>query len=275
MDHHEITLPSSKHSPLPNYEGTSNCLLDWLEGKPTLQTLKVTIKPSPKIVALGLCFALLSACSTSAVNRHADSPNPIQAEQARSKKSIACCRMKPKTTLQRALAQTAVRFIGTSQLQAKGKHFRYDCSGLASAVYFSQGINLLDSTAQNPQDNGVRRIRSYVTQHGRLHKGPTTQPGDLVFFHNTYDANNDGQVNDGWTHVGIVEKVRGDGTVIFVSRVSRGIERYRMNLLSFTIHRVGKGKVLNDFLRRKRRNDRAATRYLTGELFAAFGTVTH
>ena len=196
-------------------------------------------------------------------------------EKDSSKKSIACCHMKPKTTIQQALAQTAVRFIGAPRIQAKGKRFHYDCSGLATAVYFSQGINLLKTKQHNPQDNGVRRIRSYVEQHGRLHQGPTTQPGDLVFFHNTYDANKDGRVNDRWTHVGIVEKVRKDGTVIFVSRVSRGIERYRMNLSSITTHRRGSGKVLNDFLRRKRWNDRAKTRYLTGELFAAFGTVTH
>lgn len=227
------------------------------------------------IIGTAALIAQLVSCSSSEVNRHKDPSNSVQMEKARSKKGIACCRMKPNTTMQQALAQTAVRFIGASRIQAQGKRFRYDCSGLASAVYFSQGINLLNSTQNNPQDNGVRRIRHYVEQHGRLHQGPTTQPGDLVFFHNTYDANKDGRVNDRWTHIGIVEKVRTDGTVIFVSRVSRGIERYRMNVSSFNKHRVGTGKVLNDFLRRKRWNDHETTRYLTGELFAAFGTLTH
>ncbi len=240
--------------------------------KKQASTLKKNI-----LILVGLTFltAQFSSCSSSEVNRHKDNHSTKLMSLPHLPKSLSCCRMKSATHMQDELAQTALRFIGASRIQSKGKRFRYDCSGLASAVYFSQGINLMNTTGHKPGDNGVRRIRHYVKEHGRFHQGPTTQPGDLVFFHNTYDANNDGKVNDRWTHVGIVEKVRKDGTVIFVSRVSRGIERYRMNVSLTNRHRVGTGPVLNDFLRRKRWSDPSATRYLSGELFATFGTLTH
>jgi hypothetical protein len=63
-----------------------------------------------------------------------------------------------------------------------------------------------------------------------------------------------------------------DGTIVFISRVSESIERYRMNLTHPQTHRHANGRVLNDYLRRKRGSDQKGTRYLTGELFAAFGT---
>jgi hypothetical protein len=69
--------------------------------------------------------------------------------------------------------------------------------------------------------------------------------------------------------------VERDGTVIFVSWVSAGVERYRMNLRHPGIHKTAEGRVLNDHMRRKGPGDSEATRYLTGQLFAAFGTVLH
>src|SRR5205823_780882 len=92
-------------------------------------------------------------------------------------------------------------------------------------------------------------------------------------FDNTWDLNRDGRVNDLFTHVGVVERVEDDGTVIFLSRVSEGIERYRMNLNYPEIHRASSGVILNDYMRRKRFRDPAVTHYLTGELFAYFGTL--
>ena len=102
--------------------------------------------------------------------------------------------------------------------------------------------------------------------------GVLVHPGDLVFFDHTWDYNGDGRVNDPLTHVGIVEQVESDGTIVFISRVSDAIERYRMNLAQPHVHRRADGRVLNDYMRRKRWSDQKGTRYLTGELFAAFGT---
>ena len=186
-----------------------------------------------------------------------------------------CCRPNQSTSAQRALADSAASLVGARRIEINGRQFRYDCSGLAQAVYFSNGVDLYADASTHGGDNGVRLIRRYVAEHGRLHYGPTAQPGDLVFFHNTWDANRDGRHNDLWTHVGVVERVRSDGTIVFISRVSRGIERYRVNLQAPNQHRRSAGPILNDFMRRKRQRDPSHTQYLTGQLFASFGTLTH
>jgi hypothetical protein len=140
-------------------------------------------------------------------------------------------------------------------------------------VYATQHVDLYDGLGELDGGNGVGRIYTHTVEHGRIHYGPIVHPGDLVFFHNTWDFNRDGLPNDPLTHVGIVETVERDGTVIFVSWVLAGVERYRMNLFQPGIHTTAEGRVLNDHMRRKRPGDSSTTRYLTGQLFAAFGTV--
>ena len=184
-----------------------------------------------------------------------------------------CCDMVVGTPRQKALAQAAIGFLGKSRVEVNGRRFTFDCSGLARGVYGTQGIDLYDGLGELDGGNGVGRIYGHVVRYGRIHYGPTVHPGDLVFFHNTWDFNRDDRFNDPLTHVGVVERVESDGTVVFVSQVSGGIERYRMNLKTPDTHRTTDGRVLNDFMRRKEFRDPEATQYLTGQLFAAFGTL--
>ncbi len=186
-----------------------------------------------------------------------------------------CCAMAKAVSRQTALAKTAVRFVGQSRIVVGGRNYTPDCSGFVRGVYATQRVDLYDGLGELDGGNGVGRIFTHVVEHGRIHYGPTVHPGDLVFFHNTWDFNRDGLPNDPLTHVGVVEKVDLDGTVVFVSSVSAGIKRYRMNLKHPDTHKTVDGRVLNDFLRRKRVSDTRGTYYLTGRLFAAFGTLTH
>jgi hypothetical protein len=184
-----------------------------------------------------------------------------------------CCAIADRIPAQETLAKTAVGFLGRSRIEVGGRQFTSDCSGLARGVYATQSVDLYGGLGKLDGGNGVGRIFTHVMQHGRIHYGPTVHPGDLVFFHNTWDFNRDGFPNDPLTHVGVVEQVELDGTVVFVSWVAAGIERYRMNLQEPSMHKTGDGRVLNDFMRRKNFGDSKATRYLTGQLFAAFGTL--
>ncbi|MGH7209603.1 MAG: hypothetical protein ACREIL_09495, partial [Nitrospiraceae bacterium] len=104
----------------------------------------------------------------------------------------ACCTMAVGTHRQEALARTAIGFLGRSRIAVDGRRFTYDCAGLARGVYFSQGVDLYDGLGELKGGNGVGRIYGHVMQHGRIHYGPTVHPGDLVFFHNTWDFNGDG-----------------------------------------------------------------------------------
>ena len=96
-------------------------------------------------------------------------------------------------------------------------------------------------------------------------------PGDLVFFHDTYDRDHDGKLDDGLTHIALVESVDADGTIFIIHRVSRGVMRYRMNLERPALRTdPGSGRVLNDWLRG---SSAGVSPVLTGQLFAAFGAV--
>jgi probable lipoprotein NlpC len=189
-------------------------------------------------------------------------------------RGMSCCAMAKAMPRQTALAKTAVRFVGQSRVQIGGRNYNPDCSGFVRGVYASQRVDLYSGLGKLDGGNGVGRIYTHVVEHGRIHYGPTVHPGDLVFFHNTWDFNGDGVPNDPLTHIGVVEKVEPDGTVLFVSSLSRGIERYRMNLQHPDIHKTTDGRVLNDFLRRKHFGDGPGTHYLAGQLFAAFGTLS-
>ncbi len=185
---------------------------------------------------------------------------------------IGCCRPGAGLPTGHAIARTAATLVGATTIESRGRRIAYDCAGVTRAVYLTHGIDLYDSTATDPRANGVRLIHRHLRRHGTLHHGPAVYPGDLVFFDNTWDANGDGVWNDPLTHVGIVELVERDGTIVFISRVADAIERYRMNLSHPHVHRAADGRILNDYLRRKRRHDPNHHGRLTGELFASFGT---
>jgi len=164
--------------------------------------------------------------------------------------------------------EAARRLVGNKRVDVGGKRFGDDCTGLVRGVYSSLGVDLM--TAGETQDNGVTAIWRFTAKHGRLYDGGRPVPGDLVFFRETYDLNRDGAVNDGLTHIGLVDDVEPDGTVLVIHRVARGVVRYRMNLANPSLARDGRGKVLNDGLRLP---GAGSSRRLTGELFVSFGTL--
>jgi hypothetical protein len=183
-----------------------------------------------------------------------------------------CCQRVEATPRRAAIVRTAARLVGARTIDLNGRRIAYDCAGVTRAIYLEHGIDLYESAPSDDKANGVRLIYAHVRQHGTLHQGPVVHPGDLVFFDNTWDLNGDGLLNDPLTHVGVVERVESDGTIVFISRVADAIERYRMNLALPHVHQTADGRVLNDYIRRKRSTDPKEIGHLTGELFAFYGT---
>ncbi len=142
-----------------------------------------------------------------------------------------------------------------------------DCSGLVRLAYQAVGVELLTQGSLRPGENAASAMYRRAQRTGALHR-KTPRPGDIVFFHETYDRNRDGLRNDGVTHVGVIESVAKDGTVVFVHRGGQGVARARMNLRQ-SQHKSAKGHLLNDYLRRAEQGERAR---LTGELFVGYGS---
>lgn len=209
----------------------------------------------PVLMSIGL---LLVGCATAPREEPAPiiSPAPVPAAEP---------------GLRPALVSSAKKLLGTTSLISGGHRMGHDCAGIMRTIFSENGIDLYAGSPVHPRINGVRRIYENVRKHGRLHAGPTAAPGDLVFFNNTWDFNADGRANDPLTHVGLVERTDPDGTVLFISRVARAVERYRLNLNHPHVALTADGRPLNDYLRRRRANDKADVRYLTAELFAGFG----
>lgn len=159
--------------------------------------------------------------------------------------------------------------MGKSQIVLSGKRYPSDCTGMVRGVFDQLGIDLTQGA--RPGDNGVTAIYRYAASHGHIYQGGHPVPGDLVFFRETYDVNRDGRTNDGLTHVGIVDALLEDGTVVVIHRVARGVVRYRMNLQHPEANRDPRtGRILNDYLRSPGGAHRGV---LTAQLFAAYATL--
>ncbi|MCP4504436.1 MAG: C40 family peptidase [Deltaproteobacteria bacterium] len=167
------------------------------------------------------------------------------------------------------LARSASKVVGKSSITVDGKRFRSDCSGTTRAIYASAGFPL-GGTALSASENDTSILFRYVKENGSLRRSVPVV-GDLVFFDNTYDKNRNGRRDDVLTHIGVIEKILDDGTIVFVHKIGAGILRYRMNLEHPSQRRdKNSGSTLNHYLRRASGGQKAKT---TAELFTGFGTV--
>ncbi len=167
-------------------------------------------------VLAAICIAFSSSCvTTAAVNVR---KKPVTAAAAHKRQPVS------PQDLER-IATIAQRALGQPSLKIGKKHFRADCSGTVRAIYTRARVGLGGILKSNAE-NDVKAIYRYVQKYGKIHRSAPA-PGELVFFHNTYDRSRNGRMNDALTHIGIVERVEG-GTVHFIHHLGHAIIRSRM-----------------------------------------------
>jgi hypothetical protein len=157
--------------------------------------------------------------------------------------------------------------------QAKGQRFGSDCSGFVEAVYTAEGLRLRDlmQRAAPNERSGVAAAWYAARAHGRVFgAGEWPAPGDLVFWHDTYDRNRNGRADDRFTHLGIVEYVE-DGTVYFLHRGGRGVARGVMTPGRPDDPSDGEGRRLNSPLRATTHPVKDGG--LAGALLAGYGRI--
>jgi hypothetical protein len=206
-----------------------------------------------RVLMSALVVVGASACATI----HVEPPPTLESETEWSAWPLSA---PPPPTPTNQLAMKAGSLVGLSTLRLVAPHLPDDCTGLVRAVYSVEGIELMGAGLAG--DNGVMAMYRLAFERSALHTSLPV-PGDLVFFRETYDRNRDGVMNDGLTHVAVVEAVDEDGTVTFVHRSGSGVTRARMNLSAPL------DKRRNDFLRPKRKDSPAL---LTGELFVSYAS---
>ncbi len=136
-----------------------------------------------------------------------------------------------------------------------GQAWRGDCSNFVERVYREVGLALTPLPAHSASEGLWRASRPVAQPH----------PGDLAFFHDTFDRRGDGWGKHLFTHVALVEAVDGP-RVTLIHRSSRGIERLALNLSR------RHDPAENGWLRKRRAGDPPGRWLLSGELFAAYGT---
>jgi hypothetical protein len=166
----------------------------------------------------------------------------------------------------RELVETQSTIVGETT-------FSYDCSGTILAVFAHAGIYLVDLFGSYT-GNGVARLYGIATDYELLHKRVLPDPGDLIFWDNTYDRNEDGEWNDPLTHAGLVISVSDDGTVEYLHHnYRRGIVTARMNLLEPETYRNDEGGELNSPMRMASQRASNPDLWLSSHLFKEFASM--
>lgn len=113
-----------------------------------------------------------------------------------------------------------------------------------------------------------------LRSRGKTYDRQNPREGDLVFFHNTDDRNNDSRNNDWYSLCGVVKSVDPNGIVTFIAYANGQVQELVMSLGRPEVRRdETAGVTLNSVLRSKRLSDPEYTQYLAGELFAGFASL--
>jgi len=156
---------------------------------------------------------------------------------------LAGCAGNRYTRSDRGRAATGAEALTTAQdILKRHPSWDVDCTGFLMACYHSpemaryvrhqpNGRNLAQSIFRFCTDYGVRRARFVQIQ-----------PGDILIFDKTYDANHDGHIDDQdkWTHAGIAVSFE-DGLLTYID-ASRGRKGRNVQRRSFSIRPGGKNE---------------------------------
>ena len=206
-----------------------------------------------------LLLVVLGACATAPARIARDRINPA-AERAED--------------VRRKLAEGGNYILGREELIIRGKRFNMDCTGAVLAIYYYAGIDLARDFHKYT-GNGVTRLYRSLEAQDLLYDTRYPVTGDIIFWDNTYDRNEDGRWNDPLTHVGMVMSVSENGSVQYVHlNYHRGIIIENMNLYQPEIHqRMEKGqmRIVNSPMRMKQAGQAHPQNWLSGQLFKIFG----
>jgi hypothetical protein len=126
---------------------------------------------------------------------------------------------------------TAAGLLGSQEIVVSGVDYGDGCAALVRAALGTAGIALPDGDA--------RTLHEHARARGAARRGRAAL-GDLVFL-----ADRPGGPAE---HVGLVERVAEDGTVVLLHRTERGVARLRLNAAQPWKARTETGKTLNDVL---------------------------
>lgn len=209
---------------------------------------------------------------------HVESPSDVvvaKNEPARAVAPVAvgsALRPKPAVKTSPSLLSTKAETLSTKAETRVGA--RPDDSGRKPRDVNWQPEFAMQFVAKTLLVNGYETTASSISelykecksaQHVR-HTKPKV--GDVVFFHNVFDANGDGRNNDWYTHVGIVEAVD-EGTASVRGWSGGQVRSFKLNVAHPRESELD-GVEINSQIRQPGAKDAPFTEYHSGQLFAGF-----
>lgn len=170
---------------------------------------------------------------------------------------------KPTPTAHPALATSAPRTTSPALNHSAHSTSRH-AANYAWTTYAANNVDLPQEARSN-----IAVLYRACRERGEVsHNKP--RPGDLAYFHNTFDANKDNRNNDWYTHVAIVETVAPHGQISLLRYQNKHVQRFHMNLEHVDSSQSPDGTILNSELRPQTSQDAPFTQYLSGQLFAGY-----
>jgi hypothetical protein len=238
---------------------------------PSYKRLLVRLAVLAACTFLGACAGLpvrLSSYSPLGVSAGVSAPVPVAPAPVRATADPAVIALRAK------LAEGAKSILGATQLVVRGRRFTMDCTGVVLAVYWYAGMDLAKDFSQF-SGNGVERIYKTLERANLLYSTSKPLVGDIIFWDNTYDHNEDGRWDDPLSHTGMVTGVDPDGTIAYVHyHVTKGIRIDYMNLKNPAVQTTmeeGHVKVINSPMRLAVPGQPHPPNWLAGQLYRALG----
>ncbi len=175
--------------------------------------------------------------------------------------------------IQDLLKEAAYSLEGKKSLSVNGKNFNMDCSGVVTALYYYAGIDL-QKYYKDYSGTGTERIYKTLEERGLLEKTWLPETGDIIFWDNTYDRNNNGKYDDMLTHIGMVVSSDRFGNIDYIHHnYLKGIVIEKMNIRyknENTRNVRGKIFIINSPMKKKERT-RNRDNWLSGQLYNSSG----
>jgi cell wall-associated NlpC family hydrolase len=224
-------------------------------------------------LAVGTAFAalVLSGCATiTSLPFHGGPPGPGGTGAAAERPPDVEVRSDDLSSVQEQVVESARSLVGRRNLRVNGRRFRFDCTGTILAAYYGAGIDL-QAEFSRYTGNGVARLFKLAADHDLVYTGDSPNPGDVIFWDNTYDRNGDGAFNDQLTHAGVVIRAYEDGSVDYVHHNYRdGIVIARMSLGAPDVHR-SEAALVNSPMRMKSHRYMNPAEWLASHLYRSAG----
>lgn len=170
----------------------------------------------------------------------------------------------------RGLVDAQITLLLTQRTVVGGRRYPLDCTGTVLAAYEYAERSLFAEFA-GKAGGGVTRLYRIAEEHDLLRTGGTPSPGDVIFWDNTYDADEDQRFDDELTHAGIVLTVHDDGSIEYVHHnYRRGIVVERMDLSRPEVFRDENGALVNSPMRMAGDRHIKPDRWLASHLFRAY-----